>query len=475
MMFYQIITCFGETGFLLFKYGVMLAIVYGLFRLHRKCYNVSPLYAFYGLLLTVGATSVGLYATLRSQAFSFLLFVVFIYLLERVRLGQRKEAWLWLLVPLGVIWGNLHGGFAMGLILLGLYGLAALRQTKSLTAGWRYWAVAILTFLAVGILNPYGNDYLSFLWHAWTLDRSHIGEWSPMKFELWEFLPGQLLVVGGVTIPLIRWWLRDKSNPGELARLLTPTLVLLWLSAMVIKGVRFQPFLALGAMAYAPLILSPLFFSRHLPKPFLRFFQKQASAFQNTLPALLLIMALLTTAFAQHAINLLKVPIDDELAQNPKPEIRYPLGAILFLKHSLYQGNLAVRYGYGEFAYWCLYPRFKVSMDGRYEEVYSQAEFLKNDAFYDKKDMMRAQQAFASVERDSTDFILAEINQENTSILLRSDNWQLLYADDYFLVFGRKTTLAHYPLPQTTHPLLNNKIFSIGDMVTATDLARFKD
>lgn len=474
MVFYQLITRFGEVGFLLFKYGLILAIFYSLFRLHRKCYSVSPLYAFYGLLLTVGAYSVGLYATLRSQAFSFLLFVVFIYILERVRLGQRKEAWLWLLVPLGVIWGNLHGGFVMGLILLALYGVSAMRQAGLFHAGWRYWAVAALIFLSVGILNPYGNDYLGFLWHAWTLDRSHIGEWSAMKFELWEFLPGQLLVVGGVTIPLLRWWLRDKSDRAELGRLLTPILVLLWLSGMVIKGVRFQPFLALGAVAYVPLILSPEFLNKHLPRPCLQFFQKQASAFQNTLPALLLIMALSATVFAQHAMNLLKVPIDDEMTQSSKPEIRYPLGAILFLEHSPYHGNLSVRYGYGEFTYWRLYPRFKVSMDGRYEEVYSQTEFLRNDAFYDMNDVMRAQRATANIEHGPADFILAEIGQGSISTLLRSRIWQLLYTDTYFLVLGRKSTLQYYPTHQLIPSGLNNKMFSIGDMVTPADLSRFR-
>jgi hypothetical protein len=477
MVFYQIITNLGESGFLAFKYGSILAIFYLLFRLHRKCYHVSPLYALYGLVITIDAYSVGLYATLRSHIFSFVLFVLFVYVLERVRLGQRSPWLLWWLVPVGVVWANFHGGFIMGIILLGIYGIDAVLQARVPLAVSLYWGIATCIFILLAVLNPYGPDYLGFLWHAWTLDRSRIGEWSHMRFNQWDFLPGQLLIVAGVTVPLLRWLMRDRRDNGEQARLLVPVLVLCWLAVMAIRGVRFQPFLAFGIVAYAPLILSPDFLHRALPKACCQFFQQHTAAFKNVLPALLLGMALAGTIYMQATVNLLKVPLGDEFTQGLGNSIRYPLGAILFLERSPYRGNLSVRYGYGEFAYWCLYPKFKVSMDGRYEEVYTQAEFLKNDAFYDRINLVRAQAAVEPIERSNTDFILTEVDMSNVKMLLLSKRWQEIYSDQYFTVLGRNSTLNRYPASnsQRFQTMVNNKVFTIADMVTPADLKRFRN
>lgn len=474
LVFYQLLTRLGEPGFLAFKYGMMLGIFGLLFRLHRKVYQVSPMYTLYGLILTVGAYSVGLYATVRSHIFTFLFFALFIYLLEQVRLGRRSRNVLLVLPLIGLIWGNLHGGFIMGVLLLGCYAIGEAIRHRSLRAGWVYGALALATFLLPGVLNPYGPSYISFLFHAWTLDRSHIGEWSAMRFGLWYFLPGQLLVVAALTLPLLRGLLLKQADVRKGSLQITPSLVVVWLALMTVKGVRFQPFLAWGLVAYAPLLLSSELAKVVLPAFVIQFGRKQVSAFKNTLPLLILLVSVAGAVYLQTTINLFRVPVGDELTQDPHIPIRYPLGALNYLKQSPYQGNLSVRFGFGEFIYWHLYPQFKVSMDGRYEEVYSQDEFLRNDAFYDKEDPFRAFKAINKVKQDKTEFILLETSLPNLGGLIQSGDWKVIYSDKFYAVLGRVSVLNTYPPFVPTGPVLSDRIFTLADFITPADLRRIQ-
>jgi hypothetical protein len=472
--FYQILTQFGEAGFMVFKYLMMLGIFALLFRLHRKAYRISALYAFYALILVVDAYSVGLYATVRSHIFSFLFFFIELYLLERVRLGQKSRQCLWLLLPLGVIWGNLHGGYAMGILLLGCYGLGEAIQHRNLRSGLFHWMLAGLSFLLLGFLNPYGPAYWAFLLHAWTLDRSKIGEWSPLRFDVWLFVPAQLLFLLGTLMPLLRWQFRNHEDTQTFNRLLTPTLVLFWTIIMMLRAVRMQPFVAFVAVAYLPLFLDPVFMQRILPLRIKNFFQQQASAFCNTLPALVMVLSLGMVIYMHNSVNLLKANLFDEMGRGEAIVTRYPLGAVDYLKHSPYHGNLLVHFGLGEFVLWRLYPQFKVSMDGRYEEVYDQATFLQNHKCYNKRNWLENQASLPFINQGQADFLLMQTELPVNSLLIRSPLWQVLYADGYFTVLGRKSSLKAFPAYKPVSPTLSAKSISIGDMVTDADLKRFK-
>jgi len=114
-------------------------------------------------------------------------------------------------------------------------------------------------------------------------------------------------------------------------------------------------------------------------------------------------------------------------------------------------------------------------MDGRYEEVYTQAKFLRNDAFYDLMDLPREQNAVATIQHSPADFVLLEAQLSGTGMLIQSGQWQMIYGDQYFVVLARKTSLSHYPSNATKIPMVNDKLLTIGDMVTPADLRRFKD
>jgi hypothetical protein len=88
------------------------------------------------------------------------------------------------------------------------------------------------------------------------------------------------------------------------------------------------------------------------------------------------------TVLARHTNPLrVAVPSEDE----PEAMLKlpaYPVRAVEFLAHSPFHGRLFTPFVWGQFVYWRLYPRFRVSLDGRFDLSYPvpTAEWL--NSFY---------------------------------------------------------------------------------------------
>jgi hypothetical protein len=470
-VFYGILAQWGETGFLAFKYLLILATFACLLWLHRSVYKASPLYAFLGLLALMAFYGFGYQATLRAQALTFFFFVAFIALLESVRLGKFKPNALGWLLPALVVWANCHGGFIVGVLLVALYGAGEAFTRRCWKPLVLYGAFALGGCALVGLLNPYGWEYWHFLFHAWTLNRSYIAEWSAVDFQSWRYLSVQILVsIIGVAL-LARGWfaVRKKEN---LKPLTTPVLAVLLLLGMCLRGIRFQTFLAYGLIAYYPLVFSPQFLQKVLPERLQAFGRLLLSPLRSMVPVLVAIGAVAGLCFMHSQKLLFQIPLGDELTQI-NTWGRYPIGAIRYLRSSPYAGNLLIRFAHGEFAYWCLFPRFRVSMDGRYEEVYTQQQFLENYRSLQKDRTLQAEEAFRLIQQSAADFILTEIRVPVTPLLLHSGDWEVLYRDPWFLVLGRKSSLHRFP-PFGKSQALTLQRLTIGDFVTPEDLKRFK-
>jgi hypothetical protein len=98
----------------------------------------------------------------RPHLFTLLFTVVFLAITDRVREGQTKL--LWWLLPITVLWTNLHGGFFVGIVILGAYAAGELvdallatgsaERNAALRASFPYIAAAA-GCLAASLLNPY--------------------------------------------------------------------------------------------------------------------------------------------------------------------------------------------------------------------------------------------------------------------------------------------------------------------------------
>jgi len=108
-------------------------------------------------LLGVGSASMHFLA--RPHVFTLVFLSISLWLLETDRDGQAGSQRLWCLVPITLVWTNLHGGF---LVLVAILGLTAVGSAAEAWFGDKNFAPAIrygtLTVgcAAVSLVNPYG-------------------------------------------------------------------------------------------------------------------------------------------------------------------------------------------------------------------------------------------------------------------------------------------------------------------------------
>lgn len=128
------------------------------FRLARRNSN-----AIVAILLTmIAAVASSIHWLARPHLFTLLSLALFYVALERVRGGQT--IYLWVLPAATALWTNLHGGFVVGIVMIGAFGTGELlkmvldpdapTQRQARRAAQRYFSCA-LTCLAASLLNPY--------------------------------------------------------------------------------------------------------------------------------------------------------------------------------------------------------------------------------------------------------------------------------------------------------------------------------
>jgi len=154
VVFYPIYQATGPAGLQLLRYGLGLALLYFLFgTAWRQGATVLATVLVLWLISTLYPFG---FSPVRAQIFSYAFFALSLYLLERARLEGLYLGLAWL-VPLQVLWCNLHGGCLAGLGLIGLYALGeALSRRNFLPYLW-----VLLPAVLATLVNPYGLDY----WH----------------------------------------------------------------------------------------------------------------------------------------------------------------------------------------------------------------------------------------------------------------------------------------------------------------------
>ena len=152
-----------------------------LYRLvYRRCGN--PLVAI--LLTGLAAAGSSIHWLARPHLLTMLFMVVFLSILERVREG--RTGWLWALPAITILWTNLHGGFLVGIVIVGAYAAGELlravvaresdERRRSLRASAGYLAATAGCALA-SLVNPYG-------YHLHTHILAYFGDPYAMKYIL---------------------------------------------------------------------------------------------------------------------------------------------------------------------------------------------------------------------------------------------------------------------------------------------------
>jgi hypothetical protein len=119
-----------------------------------------------------------------------------------LRAADRPAHPSWLLLPLMTLWANLHGGFVLGLALIGPIGLEAVWSAErdhrlELAVRWGLFALAAV---AASCLTPYGWNTLLGATKILNLGQllSLIWEWMPVDFSKPTFFEATLLGLIGI-------------------------------------------------------------------------------------------------------------------------------------------------------------------------------------------------------------------------------------------------------------------------------------
>lgn len=293
------------------------------------------------LLVAVGIGTVHVHSSIRPQVWTLLALA----LLARALVTDRARTW-WL-PALFAVWANSHGGWIVGLGVLGVWAAVDTwcRPSRALS-----WMVTAGTCGLATLVTPYG-------WHLWTfmlqtvrMDRN-ILEWQP----LWTSGPYNLvpwIIAAGAVLMSWRW-----PHPRRLPAF--AVLVLLGYASM--RVMRINPLF----VQTAAIVLAPAFAARWPAHA------RPSTAAGPSLAAGLYLLALSVGISAWILSKSLScLPILGAWRPNPEP-VRLLAGAP--------PGRLVTAFNWGQYALWHLGPEIRVSMDGRRETVYSDQTLAEYD------------------------------------------------------------------------------------------------
>jgi hypothetical protein len=423
VLFYPLYRYLGGPGLQVLRYVLGLATVGAVYLTARRR-GADPLPTALLLIIALIGMLPGFYSPVRAQVFTYCFFAVYLYVLETVRLSGNWR-WLWFLVPIQIVWCNLHGGFLAGLGLILLYAVGEAMSRRPFRA---YLGCFLLAGLAT-LINPYGLKYWSYLVQAVLLPRPDITEWVSMV-EAYQRGYGAgvfsyyFLYLVALTL-LLAWSARWRE--------LTPALVLLVTIYLAGKHGRHLAFFALAFGTYMPVLVSPTF--RVLQtRPGV---MAEINRLGQKIPAVvvLLLIGALAFRFVGREPFTLKIPREPMMLakeSGAQGEIYYPSGAIDYLERRRISGKLLVYFDWGEYCLWRLYPQCLVAIDGRYETVYP------DDLCKEYFDFISARKGWQNfLQHYPPDLILIQPRSRLYVLLSRDPEWRQVYADTGCALFQR--------------------------------------
>lgn len=347
---------------------------------------------------------------IRCQGITFFLFSVTLLCLEMMTRGRRWSAFVIVLVM--ACWVNLHGGFPIGLVLIGIY-------TFSSWVTGRYRARMIVTLSAAvlaTLLNPYGVKLWPLIYTVLVNPPLYNTDWITAPIFAWDLFTGFRILFLISLFLLIRVWNRlswKESLPGLTTLGAT--------SILSLHQYRHGPFFGIAALAvlgpYAEYLLSRSV--DHLPLGL----KKIKPAF-----AIFVFYALIAGYVSFHHLPYSSFQI---LA----PVSQYPVREIDILAEAKAKGNLVVPKHWGGYAAWRLYPAIRVSSDGRDVTMYPDSTIDEEWEFFSKagRDWDRLLKEY------HVDSII--LQTDNTNLRpedLREKGFEMIWSSNISALFVRK-------------------------------------
>lgn len=398
VVFYACIKYFGALGLIILQTLLMFGTAVFVVKTQKlQKYHLPSSILFMGVF--IGFFYFCNYTLVRCQMFSFFFFSMFLYILEKNR--HKPTKLLWLLPPMVILWNNLHGGVVSGLGLMGMYFVGAIIEKKP----FKNLVIALAVSLPLLIINPYGVKYLNFLFSATTMQRKYIMEWWAVwnQMHTTNYIPISLALLFVFCLNIIN---QLKQNTKDI----TKTIVLVVTIALGFLHVKL---LSLALIASASLCYNEIF------KLFLPL-KKILLPLEKVLGVAIIILSLWL------------IPISSPTT--PRADnYKFPFFEVEFLKINDIKGNIVVPFGYGSYVSYKLYPQNKIYMDGRYEEVYNNKEFLT------LRDYELAEPNWQDIIKNYPTEILMPLKTTNIYRTLKSSTeWEEIFSGISCGIFVRK-------------------------------------
>jgi hypothetical protein len=426
-------SAFGLTGIVIFFSFFIAAAYLLLFRMLRQESRDVLLGA---LIVCFAAISSTPHWLARPHIFSLALTVIWYRLLNDFQYRQKNR--LFLLPPLILLWVNLHGGFILGIVLLGIYVVGNLLTSitdREPNAGaflqkCKTLLLIMIVCILISMINPQGYRILLFPFKVTsdTFLMDHVQEFLSPNFH--KPLPFKYLFLLLIAI-LARS--RPRVNWIELILILTFTY-------MALYSVRY---ITLFVIITAPILIRlidqmklelPTKVNTFLEERTVRLSQmeRQTSGYVCSVIALGVIVALGVAGSYHYKFS----------------EEFYPVSAVEFLKKGNIVGNTFSHDGFGDYLIYAAWPQHKVFIDGR-TDMYG-AERLK-----EYLSLAHARPGWKEiVDKYAFSSILFDTNSPLASALAGDGNWHLVHSDPLASIFLRKDGRNQHLIDKYPHVTL---------------------
>ena len=378
-------------------------------------------------VIVLAATTSGVYWSARPQIVSMLLAAVFNYVLILYR--HRGVNRLWILPLLIIAWVNLHGGFAIGFILLVVtfvgqvlaFAASGFRATAEPGSSRRplegmVWVGGIgLACAAAVAINPYGLQMLLYPFKTVSIGalQNYIQEWQSPNFHTRE---AQVFIV---------MWLLTFGAAGFSKRRLDATDFLLF-SAFSGLALLAGRNIAVFAIVAAPMLM------RHADSAIAELWERwpklriEASTAPPKPVMQILNWALLVIVVAAAVVKV-ALPLNPVTTERAIAATS-PVGAAAYLKTHPPQGAMFNSYNFGGYLTWALYPDAPVYVDGR-------TDLYDDDFLTEYLNTYLAGAGWQNtLEKYQIGVVLVEPGAPIAKALLAQPNWAVRYQDSVAVV-----------------------------------------
>ncbi len=362
----------------------------------------------------------------RPQLFDYIFLSALLAMLARESRGRRAR--LWLAVPMMALWANLHGGFFIGPVVLGLYAAVAGVQDRLAGRGWQHaikLAALTLAALIATLVNPFGirewyvvagwfsvpvvglNRVVEFhsFFHQLVTGDGRLG-----MSDLWGF-PFAITAAAVICFAL-------TPRREDFALMAVGALMICaWLYAM--RNMAFAVIACTAPLArYPALVIASAKGSAERPP--------QDGAGRAPVGVRLFALAAVAFLAASGKIFSPTLPI----------YMDYPVGAVAFMQRNGLSGNILSTYEWGGYVIWHEVPPSQVFFD-------SFAERYPPSVQYDYLRFASAGPGAAQVlERYRHDYVLVPASSALYRLMMKRNDWSLIYRDSVCVLFGRAGSAA---------------------------------